>query len=179
MADRGTTPALRRARFAAALGLALVASGADAWLIPGHRRLTIEAIGTLPSAVPAFFREGAATAGDAAADPDLLRNGGTPALRDRISPEHFLDLELLRGSALPDRRSDYLRLLGRLGVDAAGVGAVPYAIVEHAEWLALCFAEHRRWPAHPGIRSKCLLIAGWLSHYAATFAGIPDAASTP
>ncbi len=155
-------------RSIALLGLALFATlDARAWLVPGHRRVTIEAIGALPAAVPGFFREGAASAGEAAVDPDLWRNRGTPALGDREAPEHFIDLELLKDRALPERRSDYQRLLVRLDVEPGKIGAVPYAIVEQAERLALCFAEHRRWPADPGLRSKCLLIAGWLSHFAA------------
>jgi hypothetical protein len=162
-------PVLRRFRVTAtAAGVALLSvSAAHGWLASGHRRVTVEAIGQLPATVPAFVREGAATAGGAAIDPDLWRNRDTPELADREAPEHFLDLELLRGSELPERRSEYLRLLGRLRVNPQQIGAMPYAIVESAERLALCFAEHRRRPADAATRSNCLLIAGWLSHYAA------------
>jgi len=95
------------------LGALAAASASNAWLVAGHRRLTIEAIQALPADVPAFFREGAAIASEAAADPDVWRNEGAPELRDRESPEHFLDLELLRGNPLPERRSSGLHVLWR------------------------------------------------------------------
>lgn len=154
-------------RRAAALALAALAAGpAHGWLTSGHRRATIDAVGRLPDEVPRFFRDGAAWVGHAAVDPDLWRNRDTPELADREAPEHYLDLELLRGAPLPARRADYLRLLARLHVEPQRAGALPYAIVEGAERLALAFAEHRRWPADEAIRAKCLLEAGWLAHYA-------------
>jgi len=144
----------------------LSAGEAGAWLVEGHQWVTIDAVGRLPAEVPAFFRAGAATVGHAAVDPDLWRNHGTPALAEREAPEHYIDLELLGGAPLPAERDQYLRLLGRLGVEPRKAGALPYAIVEEAEQLALAFAEHRRWPADETIRSKCLLQAGWLAHFA-------------
>lgn len=156
----------RWALAAAVLVASAVASPATAWLVSGHRRVTLDAVALLPDEVPAFFRSGTAVVSQAAVDPDLWRNRGTPALADRVGPEHYIDLELLRGSRLPERREDYHRLLGRLGVEPARVGALPYAIVEDAERLALSFAEHRRWPADEAIRAKCLLQAGWLAHFA-------------
>jgi hypothetical protein len=158
---------LRRRALAAAVLLAAGAGPAAAWLTSGHRRVTVEAVRLLPAEVPHFFRAGAAAVGRTAGDPDLWRNRGTPALAERVAPEHFLDLELLRGEPLPARRSEYLALLARLGVEPRRAGALPYAIVEGAELLALAFAEHRRWPGDEVIRSKCLLHAGWLAHYAA------------
>jgi hypothetical protein len=40
-------------------------------------------------------------------------------------------------------------------------------VVEGSEQLAVCFAEHRRWPDDPSIHAKCLVYAGLLAHYAA------------
>lgn len=156
-----------RCRRAAALALAaLAAAPAHGWLTSGHRQATIDAAGRLPEEVPRFFRDGAAWAGHAAVDPDLWRNRDTPELAARETPEHYLDLELLRGASLPARRAEYLQLLARLGVEPQRAGALPYAVVEGAERLALAFAEHRRWPGDEAIRAKCLLAAGWLAHYA-------------
>jgi hypothetical protein len=160
----------QRALAAALLAAAALAPPAGAWLVKGHERVTIDAIALLPESVPGFFRGGAAIAGHASVDPDLWRNPGTPELAARSGPEHYLDLELLRGEALPERRSDYLTLLARLRVEPHRAGALPYAIVEGAERLALCFSEHRRWPADETIRAKCLLAAGWLAHFAADLA---------
>lgn len=156
----------RVAALAAAAAL-LLADGAAAWLAAGHRQVALDAVAGVAAELPAFFRAGGATVGHAAIDPDVWRNRGTPALTEREAPEHYLDLELLRGAALPDGRDDYLRLLGRLRVSPHKAGALPYAIVEGGERLALCFAEHRKWPADEAIRAKCLLQAGWLAHYLA------------
>jgi hypothetical protein len=140
---------------------------ASAWLATGHRQVAVDAVAGVSPELPAFFRNGGAVVGHAAIDPDLWRNRDTPALADREAPEHYLDLELLRGAELPAERDDYLRLLDRLRVSPRKAGALPYAIVEGSERLALCFAEHRRWPADETIRAKCLLQAGWLAHYLA------------
>src|SRR5690606_37379874 len=51
-------------------------------------------------------------------------------------------------------------------VEPDKLGAAPYAIIEHAQRLALAFAEHRRWPDNEHIRAKCLLYAGLVAHYA-------------
>jgi hypothetical protein len=115
--------------------------------------------------VPRFFREGAPSVGEASIDPDVWKTDATPTLDDGESPEHFLDIERLRGLELPRRRSDYLRLLGRKRIDAARTGFLPYAVVEGSERLAGCFAQHRRWPEDRFIHAKCLLWAGWLAHY--------------
>lgn len=142
----------------------LLADSAAAWLVVGHRQVALEAVAGVSAELPAFFRAGGATVGHAAIDPDVWRNRGTPRLAERESPEHYVNLERLLGTALPERRADYLELLGRLRVKPHEAGALPYAIVEGAERLALCFAEHRKWPADETIHAKCLLTAGWLAH---------------
>lgn len=155
---------------AAVLALALAwgafAAPAGAWHTEGHRRLAADAARLQPRAVPRFFRAGAATIGHAAVDPDVWKLDAVPALRDGEGPEHYLDLELLGGREWPERRSAALRLYGELRLDAARTGFLPWAIVEGAERLAACFAEHRRWPRDPVIQTKCLVYAGWLAHYA-------------
>lgn len=153
----------------AALAVALIAPAAPghAWLAPGHRQIAIDAAASLPAGLPSFFRAGAATLAHGAVEPDVRRNRATPALADREAPRHYIDLELLRGAALPETRDAYDRLLTRLRVAPRQVGELPYAIVEGAEQLALAFAEHRRWPSDEAIRASCLLAAGRLSHYLA------------
>lgn len=160
----------RRVALAGGLVVALSLFGVDgaaAWLATGHRQVALDAVAAVSADLPAFFRAGGATVGHAAIDPDVWRNRDTPGLADREAPEHYLNLELLGGKALPERRDAYRRLLDRLHIAPRQAGALPYAIVEGSERLALCLAEHRRWPADEAIRAKCLLTAGWLAHYLA------------
>lgn len=156
-----------RARVWLALALLLAARApASAWWPEGHAILTRAAIQAVPKSLPAFFRQGAAAAAHASFDPDLAKNRNTPSLRDGESPEHYLDLEYLKGKTLPVTRYAYLRLCARNSLDPSRVGLLPYAVAEWTERLAVAFAEHRRWPNNPHIRAKCLLYAGFLAHYA-------------
>lgn len=148
------------------LALLGAASGL-AWHTPGHRMIGVAAVEALPADFPAFFRAGAAAVGHLAVDPDLHKHRATPALRSREEPEHYVDLERLEGRVLPATRAEYFRLLVELGRQPAEMGYLYYAVVEGTERLALCFAEHRRWPDNPYVRDKCLVFAGLLAHYAA------------
>lgn len=155
-----------RLRLAALLAL-LASAPAQAWLTPGHRMVARAAVEALPADFPAFFRAAAATVGHLAIDPDLQKNPGTPELKAREEPEHYLDLERLAGRPLPASRAEYFQLLVELGRSPAEMGFLPYAVIEGSERLALCFAEHRRWPDNAAVREKCLVYAGLLAHYAA------------
>lgn len=159
--------------------LCIVAAGAVAVLLPdpasgwhanGHDRLARAAVGLLPQAVPAFFRQGVAVVGHAAEDPDLWKHDGAPQLRGTETPEHFLDVEDLEGRGLAPQRWAFVDTLVRRRLDPRRVGMLPYAIVEGTQKLALTFAEHRRWPQDEAIRWKALVYAGQLAHYAGDLA---------
>jgi len=145
----------------------VVASEANAWFVSTHRQLVVEAVGRLPAAMPAFFRGQPAAVAESAGDPDDWRNDATPALADAERAHHFIDLELLGGAALPERRSDYLRLLARRHLEPTRVGLLTYSIVEGYERLMLCFAAERRSPSNPTTEARCRVYAGLLAHYAA------------
>ncbi len=145
----------------------LAPGAASAWFVEGHRRVAIDAVRLSAPTLPSFFREGAAAVGEGAVDPDVLKAPGTPALRDVESPEHYFDWEHLEGRTPPELRSQYVRLMASLRRDPAATGTLPYAILEGTDRLVIAFAEHRRWPADPLIRTKALLWAGQLAHYAA------------
>lgn len=156
------------AAFAAASVMTLVdPQPAGAWHDEGHVYAAWAAVRALPEEVPAFFREGAATIGHVSLDPDAFRTRDLPQLAAANSPMHFLDWELLRGRPLPEDRWKYTALCAELGVDPGKVGLLPYAILEHTQRLAMAFAEHRRDPANPHVKTKALVIAGELAHYAA------------
>lgn len=158
----------RRAVFACVISaMPALAAPVAAWHTEGHRLVAADAVRLLPPAMPAFFRAGALAVGHAAVDPDLWKARDTPQLRDRESPEHYLDSEFLDGRELPPLRSDYLLLLAERGLSGSRVGTLPYAVVEAAQRLTLALAEHRRWPRNRHVRSKALVYAGLLAHYAA------------
>lgn len=140
---------------------------ASGWHDEGHYYAARAAVESMPEDVPAFFRDGAATIGHGALDPDVFKNQGVAELNHCESPEHYLDLEMLQGKTLPANRYDYLKLCQDLGVDPTKSGTLPYSITEWAQRLTVAFAEHRRDPDNPHVRAKCLVYAGVLSHYTA------------
>jgi len=157
---------VRRGRATALLAAAtLVAGPALGWHTEGHRRVAEDAVGLLPTEVPSFFRDGAATVGRGAVDPDLWKLDALVELDDGESPEHYLDVENLRGRTWPSTRSEAERLYRRLRIDGKDTGYLPWSVVEGIERLALGFAEHRARPDDPAIRAKCLVWAGWVAHY--------------
>jgi len=149
-------------------GLALMcgAGPASAWWGNGHGILTQAAVRSLPPEVPAFFREGEATIAHCVQDPDVAKDRSTPNLRDAETPEHYFDAELLGDRPLPRTRYQFLKLCAEAKLDPSNVGLVPYSVTEWTERLAVAFAEHRKWPANPHVRVKCLVYAGFLAHYA-------------
>jgi len=151
------------------LGAVLLLSSshlASAWWGDGHAILTRAALAALPAEAPAFLREGADLAVHCVYDPDLIKNRALPHLSDAEHPEHFLDLELLEGAALPGERYEFVALCARLNLSPSKVGLLPYATIEWTERLAMALAEHRRWPGEEAVRTKALVYAGILSHYA-------------
>lgn len=160
---------MRKPAHASLILAAVLAASAPAlaWHDEGHVYAARAAVEALPDDVPAFFREGRDTIAHGSLDPDVVRSKALPQLRDADAPEHYLDLELLRGRPLPPTRSEFIALCHELGVPPDKAGTLPYAIAERAQWLTMAFAEHRRHPDNPHIRMKCLVLAGILSHYTA------------
>jgi len=156
----------RRSLWAAAAALLAAFAAAPGWHAPGHDRADRLVAKALPAEMPDFFADGVETIAHCSADPDLFRLKAAPQLRDAEAPQHFMDLELLAGEKLPPTRSAFHALCARNGLQPAKVGFVPYAVVEWTQRLTIAFAEHRKWPADPRIRGKCLVYAGILSHYA-------------
>ena len=146
--------------------IAVSGRSASGWWGDGHETITRAAIRALPEEVPAFLKEGEELVASTVYDPDLARNRSLPNLRDREHPEHFLDIELLSGRPLPATRYEFVRLCREAGVAPSKVGFLPYAVAEWTEQLTLALAEHRRWPALEAPRSKTLVYAGLLAHYA-------------
>lgn len=143
------------------------ATAVHAWHDEGHYYIATAAAKALPEDVPAFFREGAATVGHGSLDPDVFKHRQLPQLDHCEFPEHFLDIEMLKGNDLPPLRYDYLKLCHDMDIDPTKAGTLPYAITEWTQKLTMAFAEYRANPENPHIHAKCLVYAGILSHYAA------------
>ncbi len=139
----------------------------QAWFAEGHIIVVRAVMTTLPDELPAFFREGGNTIAHLSVDPDAFKQRKLPQLTDREEPDHFIDLELLAGESLPDKRHAFIELCQRLNQKPAKVGYLPYAIAEHAQQLTLAFAEYRRFPEDRAVQMKVLVYAGLLAHYAA------------
>lgn len=138
---------------------------ANAWWAQGHLVMDEAAVKALPDDMPVFFRRGGETIKSYANDPDLYRDRALPALRNAGAPEHFFDLELLKGNPAPDRRGDFIALCNKLHVHPYSIGSLPYAIIENCQKLTYAFAEYRQAPENEAVRAKILYIAGILSHY--------------
>ncbi|HVF11020.1 MAG TPA: hypothetical protein VNA16_09475 [Abditibacteriaceae bacterium] len=139
---------------------------AHAWWPAGHSTLSEAAVRALPREMPSYFRRGGAMIAHCAQDPDVVKQRDLPNANDSEQPEHYIDYELLQGRALPPTRYQYVQLCAELKLDPKEVGLLPYAVAEWTERLAMAFAEHRRWPHDYSIRSKSLVYAGFLAHYA-------------
>ena len=146
--------------------LCLFATPAMGWWGSGHVVLSKAATLALPEEMPAFFREGGDVIAAASIDADLHKNRAVPNTYKTESPEHFIDLEMLEGAPLPALRYEFIELCSELDVDPTRIGLGPYAVAEWTGRLAVAFAEHRKWPDNEAIRAKCLLYAGFVSHYA-------------
>lgn len=148
--------------------LPLLAAGhADAWHGKGHHVATTLAVEAAGKGVPEFFRAGAATIAHCSLDPDLFtRPIGPDPLHSAEGPEHYFDVELLKGVAAPPTRYEFVQMCARNRVNPGTVGLLPYAVTEWTQRLTVAFAEQRAYPENPHIRAKCLVYAGLLSHYA-------------
>ena len=156
--------------FGAALALVgLVLTGqCSAWYGAGHSLVTRMAIDTLQGRLPDFFVTGRDLAAHCSQDPDVFKfQAGSEVLYDTESPEHYFNLELFdANSPLPTTREDFNWWCVRHRMSSSTVGSLPYAVSEWTYRLAVALAEHRRWPNDAAIRTKCLVYAGLLAHYA-------------
>lgn len=147
--------------------IALVSVGAaNAWDGLGHYKATEAAIICLPKEMPAFFRSVPAEIASGSMDPDVFKLDSLSQLRNGEYPEHYMDLELLKGTPIPLRRYDFVALCAKEGLAPDKVGTLPYALAEWTQRLTVAFAQYRHWPDDSAAQHKCLVYAGLLAHYA-------------
>lgn len=139
---------------------------AYSWWIKGHGIITQAAVSCLPEEMPLFFRAATKELAYLSGDPDRWKNPETKALRSTESPEHYIDLEDYNNQPLPANRYEAIALLQRLKRRPERAGLLPWTIHEHYERLTCAFADWRRQPEEPGNRTKCIVYAAVLAHYA-------------
>jgi len=147
--------------------LSLAAGRAFGWHQDGHARIVTLAVDAAADRMPPFFAEQSSLIAHCSADPDVFKESASTQLQRFERSEHYLDVELLGGAALPPVRSEFLALCAARGLEPEAVGFLPYTVAEWTQRLAMALAEHRRWPENPDIRSKACVYAGILAHYGA------------
>jgi hypothetical protein len=140
-----------------------------AWWEKGHQIITINAVEVLPADMPAFFRQNAGALAQLSVQPDTWKMYGAE-LRRAETPEHYFDTEKLTDDPLKlgfhTDRFEALASIFKMGETPAGVGTLPYRLVEDYQRLRGAFARHRKDPKDTAIQQEILVYAGLLSHYA-------------
>ncbi|HEX7926373.1 MAG TPA: S1/P1 Nuclease [bacterium] len=124
---------------------------AFAWGASGHRIISQLAAEKLPEEVPAFLRTPLAARQIGELGRELDRSKGAGATHDTAwDPAHWVNVEddgtiagVVKLSELPDRRSEYDRLLYAKKTSPYVWGFLPYAIIEGWQQLTKDFAYWR------------------------------------
>jgi len=148
------------------VSLLLAGSASLAWNSEGHRLITSAALETLDIAELPISASAGSVMVASSVQPDLMRPLELSELRSVEAPRHYIDLERLKGRALPERFWDYSELLARRSLDPEIVGTLPYAVVESTYRLAALFAQLRRRPGDTVLMSMAMHQAGQVAHYA-------------
>lgn len=152
-----------------------------AWGPDGHRMINRLALQALPSNVPEFLRDKAATdeIEYLGPEPDRWRSRNESELNAAQAPEHYINLELadLVG-ALPRRRPDFVEALfaARITHPAFAqdlrptrVGLQPWVTNEVYERLQAALREYREQKAKGQdtrpVEAAAIFYVGWLGHY--------------
>ncbi|MBM3262551.1 MAG: hypothetical protein FJY97_03880 [candidate division Zixibacteria bacterium] len=152
-----------------ALALCGFPRDSHAWWEKGHRMITANAVSVLPADMPAFFKDASDALMRLSVQPDTWKGYGQE-LRRAETPEHYLDLEKLTDHPLKlgiflDRNAA-LEAIFKMGDNPAGVGMLPYRLIEDYQRLRGAFAQHRQHPNDFSIRQEIVVYAGLLAHYA-------------
>ncbi|MDZ7816256.1 MAG: hypothetical protein U5N86_09750 [Planctomycetota bacterium] len=147
--------------------LCIGAMNADGWIDQGHQHATTLAVTSLDGRLPQFFFKDEFILRSACTDPDDFKNKMVPHSRGTEGPDHYLDLEKLRGAPVPRTRYKLIAFCAERGIKPEHVGFLPYAVTEWTEKLAVSLYEWRNAPdeQREALSYKCLTYAGILAHY--------------
>src|SRR5262245_39722277 len=111
-----------------AMRIVMTCARADAWGPLGHELVTRAALGACRD-LPQWFTDGAKALASLSNAPVRWRDLDTevPALAAK-RVDHYFDLDVWGRAALPADRWAYARRAAERGLDAAAIGALPYAI---------------------------------------------------
>jgi len=177
----GRVAARRRTLFTAALAavVALTPSNVFAWGDAGHRMIGLAAAQQLPADMPAFFRAASQQLSYLNPEPDRWKDRAEatldPALNGGTSPEHYIDMDMVKPSVLvgalkAPNRFAFADSLRTDGAAAGTVGLLPFEMLELTQKLR---GDFRLWRIAPDstvrswIEARIIDDAGMLGHYVA------------
>jgi hypothetical protein len=150
-----------------------------AWGDYGHRLIGLVAATTVPSDMPAFFRDAAPRLAYLNPEPDRWKDRAErqlePALEGGTSPDHFIDSDLLSpaqlaGALAARDRWAYADSIRAAGVSPQVMGVLPFAILEYVSKLR---GDFRLWRIAPDstvrawVEQRIIEDAGILGHFVA------------
>ncbi len=154
-----------------------------AWGRKVHEVLPTEAALALPDSVPPLLRDNAERLAILGPHPDRWRMEGLRHLYSAEAPDHYMNLETLKGQELPPDRYAYAHMLEQSGVQREGQGVhfngtLPYGLAEHFDTLTAEFALYRLELDQAGkgapdsaylrqLEENLIHEAGMMSHYVA------------
>jgi len=167
--------------------LALVTAGAAiitpvnlfAWGDAGHRMIGLAAAQALPAEMPAFFRAASQQLSYLNPEPDRWKDRAErtldPALEGGSSPEHYIDMDLVRpnvlaGALAAPNRFAFADSVRKGGAAVNTLGLLPFQMLELAQKLR---GDFRLWRIAPDstvrawIEQRIIDDAGVLGHYVA------------
>ena len=162
--------------FSVALFLLVPFSSVFGWGPKGHELVNKAAINKAPGGgdgFPSFFKtqESNLWIIFMALEPDRWRESGETELKAAESSNHYLDLELVKGTDLAADRMAAIEHYATNGNKPGEVGYLPYVILETFEKLKISFREYRsakkRGRGTLPVERNVIYDAGLLGHYVA------------
>ena len=143
------------------------------WGDDGHEIVNGAAARALPQSVPACLRDNVDRLTYLGPEPDRWRIRDLTAMDKAMSPDHFLDLEMLEGKVDPQNppahRYDFIETLLKAGENPSYVGMGPYRVVELCQRIeaAVVAYEVADDAARAQAEATLIHITGVLGHYVA------------
>ncbi len=151
-----------------------------AWGADGHRAVNRAAAKHLAAGMPEFLKDAAPRIEYLGPEPDRWREMSEAALKGAQEPDHYIDLEPLKGMDLPRNRYQFFRALEqRRAADPEHaedlypekIGLQPYIVAEIYGRLVVAFREYRHARASredtSPMEQNIVFYMGWLGHYVA------------
>jgi hypothetical protein len=158
---------------------ALTPANVFAWGDAGHRMIGLAAAQQLPAEMPAFFRAASQQLSYLNPEPDRWKDRAEstldPALNAGTSPEHYIDMDIVKPSVLAAalKAPNRFAFADSLRTDGGAVGTVGLLPFEMLELTQKLRGDFRLWRIAPDstvrswIEARIIDDAGILGHYVA------------